>query len=497
MKPKTLLIVMDGWGINRDYVGNAITRANTPFFDSLWHKYPHCQLEASGLSVGLPEGQMGTSEVNHLTIGAGRVIYQDLVRINQSIEDGSFLALPHLIKAFKLAQIRGSKLHILGLISPGGVHSHQHHISMLVKAAANHGLKHIYIHAFTDGRDTPPTHAPIYLKELEHDLEQIGVGRIVSLVGRYYSMDRDHNWYRTDQAVNLLLQGSGAAYPDVYQALDASYQKGVTDEFVKPAVIGSSPTTIGKNDVVIFANFRNDRPRQLTERLLHQTALKLHLVTMTRYHPEYPVDYLFEPQTVKHSLGEVIAKAKLKQFRITETEKFAHMTFFLNCKREDPFEGEDRFMFDSYSDIKTHDERPAMRAHDIAAHLAQTLEAGTYDALFTNLCNPDMVGHTGNIPAAIKAVEAIDNALKVIIPAALKGGYHTLLTADHGNADEMLSDTGEVITSHSLNPVPVILISKTHTRLNIKNGTLTDIAPTLLNLLKLDIPAEMTGTSFI
>lgn len=498
---KTMLIVLDGWGLNKDYEGNAITRAKTPTFDRLWQEYSTATLEASGESVGLPEGQMGTSEVNHFTIGAGKIVFQDLVRINHAIDNEDFAHNKALKATLEHVKKNDSTLHLMGLLSDGGVHSHLNHFVALLKAAKLAGVQQVCVHAFSDGRDTAPQSSLGYIQALESEMEKIGIGEIVSLVGRYYAMDRDHNWDRTNLAYHLLTERDGEKFSSATKAATASHQAGITDEFIKPCVIETKlgdKAKVQPGDGLVFVNFRNDRPRQLTETFLKHDLENLFFTTMTRYNPFFKTHVMFDPQDVELCLGQVISEAGLKQVRITETEKFAHMTYFLNCKHEEPFEGEDRVMFDSYSDIPTHDHRPEMRVHDIAKEIVGQLERGDHQAIFTNLCNPDMVGHTGNIPAAIAACEAVDQALATIIPVALANDYTVLLTADHGNADKMLDEeTGEVITSHSLNPVPLILISKHFSELKRRSGLLIDLAPTIISMLGLEKPQGMTGESFI
>ncbi|MBU0579183.1 2,3-bisphosphoglycerate-independent phosphoglycerate mutase [Patescibacteria group bacterium] len=502
-KPKVMLVVMDGWGIKHDYPGNAITQANTPFYDSLLAKYPHTQLDVSGEAVGLPMGQMGTSEVNHFTIGAGKVINQDLVRITKAIEDGSFYENENLLKTFKHVKQHNSALHVWGLISDGGVHSHIRHAVATVKAAANAGLTKVYLHVVTDGRDTSPTSGVRFVEELENNLARIGIGRVVSIVGRYYAMDRDKNWDRTDQAFKLYTAGQGENFTNSTQAVQASYDAGVTDEFIKPVVVGE-PVKVSANDAFITVNFRSDRPKQIVEKFIEQRPENLLIATMTLYSDEYDskVEVIFPQDEVDVYLGKIISQAGLKQLHITETEKFNHMTFFLNCKHNDADPGEDRFMFDSYSDIATHDERPEMRAPDIADKIVENIRNGDHSAIFTNLCNADMVGHTGNIPAAIKGCEAVDQALGKIVPAALEHGFTVFITADHGNAEEMLTEPTDgsepqMITSHSTNPVPLIMVSNQYQELAHQNGSLIDIAPTMLKILGLEIPEEMVGESFV
>ncbi|MBU2543266.1 2,3-bisphosphoglycerate-independent phosphoglycerate mutase [Patescibacteria group bacterium] len=494
---KVMLIILDGWGIKYDYPGNAITQANTPFFDELWTNYPHTQLKASGKAVGLPVGQMGTSEVNHFIIGAGRVIFQDLVRINKAIEDGSFFVNQTLHKTFEHVKQHNCALHVWGLISDGGVHSHIKHVVATVEAAAQAGLTKVYVHVVTDGRDTSPISGIKFVEQLESDLDRIGVGKVVSVVGRYYAMDRDQNLDRTDQAFKLYTQGQGEKFTSATQAIQASYDAGVTDEFIKPIVVGE-PVKVSANDALITVNFRSDRPRQILERFFARKLENLLITTMTQYSSNYEVEVVFPPTPIDIYLGKVISQAGLKQLRITETEKFNHMTFFLNCKHEGADPGEDRFMFDSYSDIATHDQRPEMRAPDIAEKIVEDIKTGEHTVIFANICNADMVGHTGNIPAAIKACEAVDQALAKIVPVALEQGFTVFITADHGNAEQMLNEeTGKMITSHSTDPVPLIMVSNQYQKLAHQDGALIDLAPTILTILGLKVPQEMVGQSFV
>lgn len=498
---KVVCVILDGWGLSSNAAGNAIKKAETYNFDNLWHKYPRAVLQSAGEAVGLPKGQMGTSEVNHMTIGAGRVIFQDLVRINKSIKNQSFFNNKAIISAFKHVKENNSTLHIKGLISPGGVHSHQEHVYALLKGAKMYGIEDVYIHVFTDGRDVPPQSAKRYIRELEERIKEIGVGKIASISGRYYAMDRNKNWERTDKSFEVLTRGNGKVYKTVEQAVDAAYKNGVTDEFIKPALIEvqeGEQGTISSDDAVVFVNFRNDRPRQLTERFLEKGPDNLEYVTMTRYSPDYEVKVAFPPVKVKKSLGELISDAGLKQLRITETEKFAHLTFFLNCKREAPFEGEDRIMLDSFSDIDTYDKKPEMRTPDITKEIIEDIKEKRHPIIFTNLCNGDMVGHTGNIDAAIKGLETVDQAIGKIVNEGLKNDYHIIITADHGNVEEMLEpETGEVKTAHTTNPIPFILISNKYKKLNRDKGSLLDVAPTILDILGLKKAKEMTGKSLI
>ncbi len=504
---KVLLVIMDGWGIAPDGPDNAISVARTPFYDRLMATDLSATLAASGEAVGLPAGQMGTSEVNHLTIGSGRVVFQDLVKINKAIGDKSFFHNQAFIKAFEHVKKHGSTLHIQGLLSPGGVHSHENHIFSLLQAAKEYGLQRVYLHVFTDGRDTLPQTAKKYVHELEEFMKKIGIGQIASISGRYYAMDRDHNWERTDKTFDVLCGKADSAhrFHSIEEAIDYNYAHGRSDEFIEPALIeinhDGEVGCISTHDAVIFANFRNDRTRQLTERILDvKKSEDLEFVTMTKYKPEYQVLVAFEPEDLRETLGEVLSAAGKKQLRVTETEKFAHLTFFFNAKREAAFEGEDRMMIDSYSDIKTHDQKPYMRTPEITRRLLQELGGGYYDFIATNLCNADMVGHSGKMAPTIVGIETIDQALSQIVPEAIKNGYHVIITADHGNADEMRDpDTGEPKTSHTTNPVPFILVSpdKSITSLTHYQGLLSDIAPTILTLMDLPVPKAMTGRSLV
>lgn len=493
-----VLVIMDGWGMAKASKTNAISQAKTPNFDKYWADYPHLLLKADGESVGLPHGQMGTSEVNHLTIGAGRVLYQDLVKLNKEIETGKFFENEVLVEAVKKAKTDGVKLHLLGLVSDGGVHSHLDHFKAMLKLAKTHKLSKVFVHAFTDGRDTAPKSAIKYLSELEKEMSRLKVGKIATVVGRYFAMDRDNNLERTDKAYSLMVEASGKEYKSAHELIQESYDLGITDEFVDPGVVTSAVDgRIQEGDVVVFVNFRTDRPRQIVERFL-LNGPKVHLVTMTRYNPIYAVKVAYPPENLENSLGEFLSRSGIKQLRVTETEKFAHLTFFLNCKREENFEGEDRIMFDSYSDIPTHDHRPEMRAADVAGQVVEAIERQTHQVIFTNICNPDMVGHTGNFVAIVKAIEATDQALGLIVKAAKKHKYEVIITADHGNAEETVDDlTGEPKTSHSLNPVPFIIVSERFKKLTRESGTLIDVAPTLIQMLGFKAPTQMDGQSLV
>jgi 2,3-bisphosphoglycerate-independent phosphoglycerate mutase len=500
--PKLITVILDGWGLNIPYEGNAVYKAKTPTFDRLWQGKSTALVQTSGEYVGLPKGQMGNSEVGHMSIGSGRVIYQDLVKINKAIEDGSLYDKDVLVKAIKHVRQNDSKLHIKGLYSPGGVHSHHKHIDALLRLADKHDLDpdQVIVHVITDGRDVPPKSAKADLKHLESVIKELGVGKISSLVGRYYAMDRDHNWDRTDQAFDLLTKGKGQQFDSIIKALEESYQEGVNDEFVKPAKIGPKDEgLIEEGDAVIFANFRADRPRQLVERFIEKGPADLFYATMTTYNSEFEgVEVVFPEKKVDQTLSETISQAGLKQLHITETVKYPHLTFFLNGKHEHPFSGEDRDMVKTYSDIETHDEKPQMRAPEIKEKILDDIEAEKHQFIITNFANGDMVGHTGNIDAAVKGCEVVDHALSEIIQAAHQHNYQVLILADHGNCEQLIDEkSGEEITAHSTNPVPLIMVSSEFEEFNRYTGSLVDIAPTILTMLHLDVPPEMTGRSFV
>jgi len=494
---KVLLIIMDGWGYRENPHGNAIAMARIPNFNHLWNTYPHRIVPASGLAVGLPDGQMGTSEVNHMVIGSGRIIPQELVKINQSIAEGTFFTNPVLRTAIDHAKKNNSTLHLIGLLSPGGVHSHQGHFYALLKLAKDMGLEKVCVHVITDGRDTPPKNGKQYIQALEEKMKDIGVGHIGSIIGRYFAMDRALNWDRIEKAAQVLIKGTGRSYPSATEAIDDAYTKNETDEFISPSIIGQG-SIIQENDSVLFVNFRSDRGVELTKRILEEKIPNILFTTMTQYTEDFTCPVAFSPEIVNNTLGEVMSKYHIKELRITETEKFKHLTYFFNYEKVKPFEGEDRIMFDSYNDIKTHDERPEMRTPDITEKILDDIQKETHQVIITNLCNADMVGHTANIPAIIKGIETIDTALGTLIPRALEHAYSVIITADHGNAEEKINEqTGEVITSHSTNPVPLILVSNTYRTITRNDVSLADIAPTILEILEIEKPIEMTGTSFI
>jgi 2,3-bisphosphoglycerate-independent phosphoglycerate mutase len=516
MKNKVILIIMDGWGHSENPVGNAVMAANTPNFDGLWKVRPHLYLKTDGESVGLPEGQMGTSEVNHMTIGAGRVIFQDLVRINKAIENNELAQNEAIAKAMEHVKKHDSILHIKGLLSDGGVHSHQSHFYGLLSLAKQMGVKKVLVHVYTDGRDTPAHNGKKYIAELEDFMEKLGLGRIASISGRYYAMDRDNNWDRIDLAYNAMVHGNAPRYKSAKEAIDAAYARGESDEFVVPMLIEYEPETkgeileeieqttrgevgtVGTNDAIIFVNYRADRGVQISRKFTESGIDNLHYTTMTHFRDDLNVNVAFAPQSVDHNLGKVLSEAGLKQLRITETEKYNHVTFFFNCKRDEPYEGEDRIMFDSNSDIKTHDEKPEMRAYDITRTILNDIKDEAHDFIFVNYPNPDMVGHTANMPAVIKAVETIDDCIGKICEEALQHDYDVIITADHGNAEELIDYvTGEPKTSHTLNLVPCIFVSNKDLKLKKEQSTLIDLAPTVLDLFGLPKPEEMDGESLI
>lgn len=496
---KLALIILDGWAIGKDYKGNAIAQAKAPFWKHLWTDEPHALLEASGEAVGLPEGQMGNSEINHAAIGSGRVIYQDLVRLNKAAREGEFASNEVFKQAFDNVIEHDSSLHIMGLLSAGGVHSHQDHIFALIRAAAENGVKKIFVHAFTDGRDVLPQSCSDSFAKLQTVCQETGA-QLATISGRYYAMDRDHNWDRIDLAYHAIRDRQGQEFSSAAEAVQASYQAGKNDEFVVPCLVkvtDEEAAKVHEYDSVIFANFRNDRPRQLTERFLEQGPKNLVFVTMTLYNTDYKNALVaYPPQSVEQTLGEVLSANKIKQLRVTETEKFAHLTFFMNCKREEPWPLEDRFMFDSYK-VASHDLKPEMRALDIANKIVQEMQTGDHQVILSNICNGDMVGHTGNIPATIQAVETVSQALEIITGAAEKFGYTLLITADHGNCDEMIDQDGNILSQHSMNPVPFIIVDKEYTKLNRDHGIMADVAPTILKILGIAQPKEMTGQSLI
>jgi 2,3-bisphosphoglycerate-independent phosphoglycerate mutase len=499
---KVILIIMDGWGEAPDSPANAIVNANTPFVDSLYKNYPHAHLLTSGENVGLPEGQMGNSEVGHMNMGAGRVVYQELARINKAIREKTFDAVESLNKTFDYCLKTNKPLHLMGLVSDGGVHSHINHLKRICELAKERGLKNVFIHAFTDGRDTDPKSGMEFLKELIKSTDRTHA-KIATVVGRYYSMDRDKRWERIKQAYDLLVQGKGKKTKNILQAVEESYSQNVTDEFIKPIVAvdeNDAPLAVIKNDdAVICFNFRTDRCREITTVLTQKDMpdhgmKKLNLVymTMTRYDDTYKnILTGYEKEDITMTLGEVLERNGKTQIRIAETEKYPHVTFFFSGGRENPFQGEQRILVPSPK-VATYDLKPSMSAFEVKDAIIKEIEKGEADFVCLNFANPDMVGHTGVFSAAVEAVETVDQCVKEIVDAGLKKNYSFLITADHGNADMMINPDGTPNTAHTTNPVPVFLVENNSEK-KIKNGILADLAPTILMLMGIEIPKEMTG----
>ncbi len=489
-------MILDGWGIAKNKSVSAIDAANTPFIDSLL-KYPHSKLEASGLAVGLPDGQMGNSEVGHMNIGAGRVVYQDLVKINKAVEDGSIAQNKEIKAAFEVAKQKNKSVHFIGLVSDGGVHSHINHLKGLCTAASNQGLTNVFIHAFTDGRDTDPKSGLMFLTALEDHMNST-VGKIATITGRYFAMDRDNRWERIKVAYDAMTKGVGESSSNWKEAIEKSYQKGITDEFIKPIII-SGTELIKEGDIVINFNFRTDRGREITQALTQKDfpeqemkKLDLYYVTMTNYDDNFTgVQVAYNKDNLENTLGEVLSKNGLKQIRIAETEKYPHVTFFFSGGKEEPFEGESRLLCPSPK-VATYDLQPEMSAADISAKIIPELEAKSADFICLNFANPDMVGHTGIFEAAVKACETVDAETKKVVTAALASDYSIIIIADHGNPDIMINPDGSPNTAHTTNLVPCILASN-KTDYKIKDGKLGDLAPTILTLMGIEIPKEMTG----
>jgi len=494
------LIILDGWGYRTDREDNAILQANTPVWDKLWEQYPHTYLHASGLEVGLPAGQMGNSEVGHLNLGAGRVVYQDFTRITKAIEDGSFYENPVLDKVVGGAAQQGHAVHVFGLLSPGGVHSHEDHILALFELAKKHGAQKIYFHAFLDGRDTPPRSAKTSIERVEAKFAELGIGRFATIMGRYYAMDRDKRWDRIQLAYDAITQGQAEFhYESALEALDAAYARGEDDEFVKPSIVNPS-IQMEDGDSIIFMNFRSDRARQITRCFIQPEFEKFErkiypklsdYVSLTEYKKGFDCKIAYPPEDLPYVFGEVLAKHGYKQLRIAETEKYAHVTFFFNGGIDTLYPGEDRELIPSPK-VATYDMQPAMNAPALTDKLTSAIRSRQYQAIICNFANTDMVGHTGNLQASIEAVETVDACLGRIIEASRAVGGEVLITADHGNAEKMRDPvTGQPHTAHTSNPVPFIYVGER--ALELSEGALCDVSPTMLGLLGLPIPAEMTG----
>ncbi len=506
MRPKPiLLMILDGWGYSENTENNAVIRAHTPVWDKLWATCPHTLIKASGADVGLPGGQMGNSEVGHLNIGAGRVVYQEFTRVSRSIKTGSFFQNNTLVSAIKAAIEKDKAVHILGLLSPGGVHSHEEHIHAMVKLAVQEGATKVYLHGFLDGRDTAPKSAESSIHLMEAIFDKLQCGRFASIIGRYYAMDRDHRWDRIKSAYDLMTQGLAQYHADTaLEGLQLAYQRDETDEFVKATQIGEK-VCIEDGDVIFFMNYRSDRARQITRPFIDndfqcflcekKPALSA-FVSLTEYSANFDIPVAFPAERFKNVLGEYLSTLGLHQLRIAETEKYAHVTFFMNGGRDEPFPFEDRILVNS-PHVATYDLQPEMSAPEVTRKLVDAIESGTYDVIICNYANPDMVGHTGNFIATIKALEKLDSYVGEVIEAIRAVGGEALITADHGNAEMMRNpETQQAHTAHTSNPVPLIYIGREHCEIE-NTGSLSDLAPTILYLMDLKIPAEMNGQALI
>lgn len=509
-KKTTVLMILDGFGLNDKEEGNAIKLANTPNLDRIMEEYPCVKGNASGLFVGLPDGQMGNSEVGHLNMGAGRIVYQELTRITKSIQDGDFFENSVLKGAMDNCKERNSALHIMGLLSSGGVHSHNEHLYGLLKMAKMNGIEKVYVHAFLDGRDTPPTSAKGFLEELQAKIKEIGVGKIATLSGRYYAMDRDNRWERVEHAYNAMVMGKGDSTEDVISYIESSYSKGVNDEFIVPTVVMENDKPVGiinENDSVIFFNYRPDRAREMTRAFCDESFKEFErdrgffqtkFVTFTDYDSSLKnKEVVFLKESLTNTFGEYISNLGLKQLRMAETEKYAHVTFFFNGGIEEPYKNEDRILIPSPK-VATYDLQPEMSAKEVTEKLTDNIASGEYDLIIVNYANPDMVGHTGVVDAAIKAIQTVDNCIGQVVETIVKSDAQMFICADHGNSDQLIDyETGEPFTAHTTNPVPFILINCKSAKGLKENGKLADIAPTLLDMMELEQPKEMTGESLL
>ncbi|MCL6612487.1 MAG: 2,3-bisphosphoglycerate-independent phosphoglycerate mutase [Peptococcaceae bacterium] len=509
MKGPLALIILDGWGLRDSRAGNAIAGASTPNMDSFLEKYPHTVISCSGEDVGLPGGQMGNSEVGHLNMGAGRIVYQELTRISKAIRDGDFFENEVLIRAVEHAHRNGSDLHLMGLLSDGGVHSHIDHLFALLELARRRQLDRVYVHCFLDGRDVPPDNAAEYITQLEEKIKELKTGRIATVTGRYYAMDRDRRWDRTRMAYRALVAGEGLKALSAGAAVRESYERGETDEFVRPTVIedrdGSPVAVVKSGDAVIFFNFRPDRARQLTRAFVDRDFAgfdrdrppdDLYFVCMTQYDKTIEAPVAFRPQRLKNTLGEVLSSAGIKQLRLAETEKYAHVTFFFNGGVETPYPGEERILIPSPR-VATYDLKPEMSAPEVTEEFVAQLRFDRYKVIVMNYANPDMVGHTGDMEAAVRAVETVDRCLGRAVRAVLERDGVALITADHGNVEYMRDGAGNPVTAHTTDPVPFILAGEQFKTAVLRPGRLEDVAPTILDLLGIPKPPEMTGSSLI
>lgn len=512
MKPITALLILDGFGYRKEKEGNAIKTDGVANIKALWDSYPHTLLQASGMDVGLPAGQMGNSEVGHLNIGAGRIVYQEFTRISKSIDDGEFFQNPAFLGAVENCKKHDSALHLMGLCSDGGVHSHLTHLYALVKLAKDHGLTKVFVHCFMDGRDVPPTSGKGYVEQVDAKLKELGVGRIATVMGRYYAMDRDNRFERVEKAYAALTYGEGLTASSAEEAMQQSYDAGVTDEFVVPTVVltdGKPTATIQAQDSVIFYNFRPDRAREISRAYIFEDFdgferkngfFPLYYVSMTQYDKTFEghLQIAFKPQSMHNTLGEYLAKMGKTQLRIAETEKYAHVTFFFNGGVEAPNEGEDRALIASPK-VATYDLKPEMSAYEVTDEAVRRIESGKYDVMILNFANCDMVGHTGVMNAAVAAVHAVDSCVRMVVEAIQKTGGRCIITADHGNAEYMWDEKAQVpFTAHTTNPVPCILVDDSRKSVELREGgRLCDLAPTLLDLMELPVPQEMTGKTLI
>ena len=503
MSKKALLMILDGWGLGDQGKDDVIFNTPTPYWDYLVKTYPHSQLQASGENVGLPDGQMGNSEVGHLNIGAGRVVYQDLVKINLACRDNSIMKNPEIVSAFTYAKENGKNIHFMGLTSDGGVHSSLDHLFKLCDISKEYGIENTYVHCFMDGRDTDPKSGKGFIEQLEAHCAK-SAGKIASIIGRYYAMDRDKRWERVKEAYDLLVNGVGKKASDMVQAMQESYDEGITDEFIKPIVNANVDGTIKEGDVVIFFNYRNDRAKELTVVLTQQDMPEagMHTIPGLQYYCMTPYDasfkgvhILFDKENVMNTLGEYLAAKGLKQLHIAETEKYAHVTFFFNGGRETPYENEDRILVPSPK-VATYDLKPEMSAYEVKDKLVAAINENKYDFIVVNYANGDMVGHTGIYEAIEKAVVAVDACVKETVEAAKAQGYEAIIIADHGNADHALNEDGTPNTAHSLNPVPCVYVTE-NKNAKVENGRLADVAPTILKIMGLEVPAEMNGKVLI
>ena len=504
----TMLMILDGFGINEKEEGNGVKQANIPHLNEIMTKNPNTIIHTSGLEVGLPEGQMGNSEVGHTNIGAGRIVYQDLAKITKAIEDGDFFSKQEFVKAIENCRANNSKLHLMGLLSDGGVHSHNRHLYGLLELAKRKDFEDVYVHCFMDGRDTPPASGENYIAELEEKMQEKGVGQIATLSGRFYAMDRDKRWERVAESYNAMVNGVGEKATSAVAAIEESYQKEVFDEFVKPTVItnkaGEPVAKIEDGDSVIFFNFRPDRAREITRAIVDKEfdgfetkKINTYFVCMTPYDETMPnVDVAYRKEEIRNTFGEYISRRGLKQLRIAETEKYAHVTFFFNGGEEKQYEGEDRILVPSPK-VETYDLKPEMSAYEVCDKVVEAIKAEKYDSIILNFANPDMVGHTGNTDAVVKALEAIDECVNKVVEAVKEVNGTLLITADHGNCEQMIDyKTGEPQTAHTTNPVPLAIVGLPSNK-KIREGRLADLAPTMLDIMGLEKPDEMTGESLI